>query len=63
MNEQKHFDMQILAKRILFIKALFDEICPTTIEDVLLWASALEMNAQELRQKAVELARQKEANP
>lgn len=56
----QHFDFEKLASKVLFLKQLVEQLQLETIEDVLIWAAAFEMNAYDLRIKAVELAKEKE---
>jgi predicted nucleic acid-binding protein len=55
-----NLDIAKLARLVFTFKNLIEHFDK---KDFLLIATALEMNANDLRQQAAELARQKEANP
>ena len=43
----------------MLISSLFEAINPSEIDELLLWATAMEISAQTLRQRAAELAKEK----
>ena len=49
---------QLLARKIMLITSLIEAINPLEIDELLLWATAMEISAQTLRQRAAELARE-----
>ena len=57
-----HFDSKVLARRILFLETIFQEIPTDTLQDALLWGAALERMAEDFKDKARRIAQEKETN-
>jgi len=60
--EWRLIDAEKLARKILFIQRLVEELNPQTIEDKLILSIALETNAKELRHQVTLITRQSQ-NP
>lgn len=60
--EWRLIEPETLAKKILFIQGLVEQLNPQTVEEKLTLAIALETNANDLRHQATFIARQSQ-NP